>query len=403
MRKIRLLTIQKKISSVIFLLYFFLTGFIQAQTNFKKLDANLRKIYKKSDFPGLAIALVGNDSLLFSGAYGFANVKEKIAFTANTIIPVASVSKTVIAFSMAKAFELGYFAPETPINEILPFKVINPHHPEDTIKVSHLFTHTSGILDNVTTFINSYQLGKRPDVSMASFLEECLSESGKQYSPDNFGTSKAGEQYDYSNIGSALAAYLIELRSGLSFDEFSQQLIFDPLQLESTHWFYDERRSNNYAKLYEVNVPDLPHYKELMNKDNTVKEYTSITYPDGCLKSSLNDLISYVGEIIKGYRGESKLLSKESYRSLIAKRFNENDLPHDIASNIKNHAMFWTYNSKGRLTHTGSDPGVFAVISIDLQKSIGRIVLINTNIDTDDNKKLINDLRLISAQLDVVE
>ncbi|PRD47734.1 hypothetical protein C5745_07385 [Sphingobacterium haloxyli] len=71
-----------------------------------------------------------------------------------------------------------------------------------------------------------------------------------------------------------------------------------------------------------------------------------------------------------------------------------------MGETVTNQAMFWAYNKKGRLTHTGSDPGFFAVISIDLKTNIGRIVLINANIDTHDNQKLIKDLRLISENLE---
>ncbi|WP_394342070.1 serine hydrolase [Sphingobacterium haloxyli] len=104
----------------------------------------------------------------------------------------------------------------------------------------------------------------------------------------------------YSNVASALAAFLVEQRSGLPFDEFTKKYIFEPLQLDRTHWFYDEDKSRDYAKLYEINVPDLPFYKYLVNEDKSVKPYTSIIYPDGSLKSSLGDMIKYVQESSKG-------------------------------------------------------------------------------------------------------
>ncbi|MCP1994326.1 serine hydrolase [Flavobacterium sp. HSC-61S13] len=381
----------------------FISGTLCAQINTIELEENFQKIYKNSDFPGFAIGIVKNDSILFSKAYGFANVKENIPFTENTIMPIASVSKTVIALSLAKAMELGYFDTETPINEILPFKVLNPHHSNDIIKIKHLFTHTSGIIDNEVTFINSYQLTKRPEITLGVFLERCLSEKGQSYSQDNFDISETGSKYNYSNIASALAAYLIEVKSKMSFDEFTQKYIFEPLELESTHWLYDETRSKDYAKLYEINISDLPFYKNLMNDDKSVKTYSSIIYPDGSLKTSLNDLTKYVKEIINGYNNKSQILNKESYETIFKKRFEENNLPSNSNKNITNQAMFWSYNKKGRLTHTGSDPGVFAVISIDLKTNIGRIVLINANIDTDKNQKLLKDLKEISENLENIE
>ncbi|WP_167358491.1 hypothetical protein [Chryseobacterium culicis] len=51
--------------------------------------------------------------------------------------------------------------------------------------------------------------------------------------------------------------------------------------------------------------------------------------------------------------------------------------------------------------HTGSDPGVFAVVSIDFETNNGRIILINANIDTDKNQKLIQDLKEMSENLEI--
>lgn len=376
---------------------------VHAQVKIQSIDKALDKVLKKSNFPGFAIGIVKNDSILLTKGYGLSNVSEQIPFTENTIMPIASVSKTVIAFSLAKAIKLGYFEEETPINEILPFPIINPHHTNDTIRIKHLFTHTSGIFDNDKTFINSYQLTKTPTISLGNFIEDCLSKNGKYYSDENFDNVKAGTQYNYSNIASALAAYLVEIKSNTSFDEFTQKHLFTPLKLENTHWFYDENKVKYYSKLYEVNIPDLPFYKDLMNEDNSVKTYSSIIYPDGSLKTNIIDLTKFAQEMIGGFRNKSKLLTQDSYESIFKRRFEDDNRTINMSENMTNQCMFWSYNKKGRLTHTGSDPGVFAVISIDLKSNIGRIVLINANIDTENNQKMLNDLQKISNILEQIQ
>lgn len=385
---------------IVFLIY---SSLLYSQSRNENMEKELEKIYKNSDFPGFAVGIIKNDSIIFSKAYGFANVKKKELFTENTIIPIASVSKTLIAFSLAKAMELGYFDEETPINDILPFQIINPHQANDIIKVKHLFTHTSTIIDNEITFLNAYQLSKKPSVSLGAFLQSCLDANGDLYSLNNYDTSKVGSTYIYSNIASALAAYLIEVKSKMTFDEFTQKYIFNPLNLETMHWFYDDNKSKDYAGLYEINVPDLPFYKDIINKDKSVKTYSSIIYPDGSLKTSLKDLTVYIKEIIQGYNGDSDLLTEKYYDSIFKKRFTSENTPINIGKKINNQAMFWVYNNKGRITHTGSDPGVFAVVSIDLKKNIGRVLLINANIDTEENQPLIKSLQEISDALEKID
>lgn len=386
---------------VLFLPLLLLSISLCAQTNSQNLDERFQKIYKQSEFPGFAIGVVKNDSILFSKAYGYADVGRKTPFTEHTIMPVASISKTMIALALVKAFELNYFNEETAINDILPFEVVNPYRLKDTIKIKHLFTHTSGIIDYEDTFIKSYHLGKKPDQSLGDFLKNSLSKTGKSYSKKNFNKAAVGSTYSYSNIASALAAYLIELKANMSFDLFTQKYIFQPLNLSDTHWFYDEQLADRYATLYEINKPNYPFYKDLVNEDKSVKIYSSITYPDGSLKTSLQDLIKYVKVLVTSQYGSSKFLVPESYNKLFKRQFETINLPQNMDKNMQNQAMFWSYNSKGRLTHTGSDPGVFAVISIDQKTNIGRIVIINANVETENNQKILEDLKAIAETLEL--
>jgi CubicO group peptidase (beta-lactamase class C family) len=78
-----------------------------AQSADKSLDKNLSKIYKESNFPGFAIAIIKDDSILFSKGYGFADIKLKVPYTIETIQPVASVSKTFVALALMKCVELA--------------------------------------------------------------------------------------------------------------------------------------------------------------------------------------------------------------------------------------------------------------------------------------------------------
>lgn len=385
------------------LLVLFFSPFLFSQIKSKKLDIELSQIQQNSNFPGFAIGVVKGDSVLFSKGYGFSNLSNKKPFTEKTIIPIASVSKTFVAFALVKAIELGYFNEETPISEILPFTINNPNNPNDIIKVRHLFTHTSGIIDNKEIYLKTYQITKRPNITLADFLKNYLTGKGSFYSKNNFDKSKAGMKYNYSNIASALTAYLIEVKSGLSFDEFTQKQIFKPLNLNDTHWFYDESKSSNYSILYEINVPKESYYKELLNTDNSLKTYSSITYPDGSLKSSLEDLEKYVRELIKGNNSPSNLLTNNSYQILFKKQHQDNISPKNSENRLINQAVFWEYNRKNRLNHTGSDPGVYAVISIDFATKIGRIILANGNIDIDNNEAILKSLKKISEVLDKVK
>jgi CubicO group peptidase (beta-lactamase class C family) len=124
------------------LLLFIGISSIDAQNYTDSLDLNLTELYKKSNLPGFSLSIVDNNNILYQKCFGFANKETQIPYSNKTIQPIASISKTFIAVSVMKAIEMGYFTMETNINDILPFQVVNPHFPDESLKIKHLVTHT---------------------------------------------------------------------------------------------------------------------------------------------------------------------------------------------------------------------------------------------------------------------
>ena len=370
---------------LIFLICFAQIKCINAQPSSIILSKNLNKIQLKSKLPGFSVAIIKNDKVIFSDGFGFADIKSKKPFTINTIQPVGSVSKTFIGFALLKAIDLGYFTLETEINEILPFKIINPNIQTSNIKVKDLTTHTSGIMDNQSVYLTTYSIGERPKEALSVFLKEYFCPTGKYYSKTNFADKESGKMYNYSNIAAALAAYLIELKSNLAFDEFTKKHIFEPIGMNQSHWFFDQEKSKNYATLYEINKKELPEIDHFLNSDGSVKTYSCITYPDGSLKTSVSDLSKYVLEMVKGLEGKSVLLSQNSYKSLFEKQFSTQNMPSNMDEKETNRSIFWGYNRKGYLFHTGGDLGVSAFVRIHPETKNGLILIINTQLDEEKN------------------
>lgn len=375
---------------------------VYSQQTRESVDKSLDRINRKSNLPGFAVAVIKEEEIWLAKGYGYANLKTKIPFTTKTIMPVGSVSKTFIGLALMKGVELGQFNLNTPINEVLPFEVTNPHHPQDTIRIWHLATHTSGIIDRDSAYWKTYQLGTKPSVSLHNFLQSYFTPGESHYRTTNFDSAAPGSRFNYSNIASALAALIIENASQLTFDEFTKKHIFEPIGLKDTHWFYLPEKDTNYATLYDVNTPE-ELYKPFMNSDKSFKPYTCITYPDGSLKTNVGDLALYIKELMKAYAGKSDNLNQTTCHELFEAQFKSDRMPENMLAAEPNRAIFWAYNRKGRLTHTGSDPGLFAAISIDLEKQIGRVLITNTSIDSQNNEKTVASIKEIISILDNIE
>jgi CubicO group peptidase (beta-lactamase class C family) len=368
-----------------------------------QLSKKLSELHAKSILPGFAVSIIKGDSIYFQQGFGYADRVNKTPYTPNTIQPIGSVSKTFVALALMQCVEKGLFTLETDVNDILPFDVKNPNHLDKPIKIKHLATHTSGILDNPTFYFQTYELGKTPSKTLAQVLSEYFVPGSRLYAPANFGSQEPDVQYNYTNFGAALAAYIIEVKTGEPFDTFTKRTILTPLNMSSTDWFYDDTKQANYATLYEVNPQIDPIYDQVLNPDRSVKTYCSMIYPDGSLKTSCADLTKYLLEMVKGYDKKGSLLNQSNYSTLFAPRYTTATLPTDMDEKEPNRAIFWAITRTGRVSHTGGDLGVSAFVSYNPITKTGRVLTMNTQLDGDDNVLSVNQFTEIANVISAYE
>lgn len=368
-----------------------------AQIATDSLTNNLHEVFVKDSLPGLCVVLVNARQVIYQKSFGFADIGNQILYTPNTIQHVGSVSKTFIAVALMKAIELGYFTLETDINNILPFKVVNPNQPDSKITIRELANHTSGITDNPVIYPNSYHfypklrsfdstalnalrgLGyqeKVKDTAMASFFYNYLAPGGQYYSKANFGEGAAGGTSSYSNIGSALVAYLIEIRSHLSYADFTTKYILKPLKMDHSGWFIKSIDQKKHAKLY-------------LDQSSYFPLYDLATYPDGALKTSASDLSKYLMAVIKGYQGDKTLLTGSSFKTMFTPQFTKEHLPKNISLTNRNKGIFWNLYTNGTVGHDGDDPGISAFLFFNPNTGLGGLFLCNRYLS---NKQPIIDL-----------
>lgn len=352
------------------------------------LTAKLEAIQKKGGLTGFSVAVLTPDSILYQQAFGFADVAAQQPYTIHTLQPIASVSKTVVGVAVAKAIELGLFTLETPVNDILPFPVINPNYPTEIIRIKHLVSHTSGITDRPDALKSGYIICEKSsapnsllpvllksgygsgdkDATLSSYLTDYLQTTGKLYSKKNFAKAKPGALFDYSNIGTALAAWLIEIKSGITFPEFTSRYIFDPLKMEHTSWRTTCEAPAEIAQLYNEEGSVYPRYR-------------GASYPDGGLVTSCSELSAYLQEMMKGYIGRDGVLKKDTYELLYKPMFPAGQAPKELDPKEPNTGILWIYRINGVIGHTGSDAGVGAFMFFKPEKQLGLILITNSEIE----------------------
>ena len=374
---------------------------LNSQTTTEKLNQELNTIFQNSDIPGVALAIVSKDKMLYQNEFGYADVAAKTPYTQNTIHNIGSVSKTFIGMAIMQLVEQGKLTLDTKINEVLPFKVTNPYHPEIAITIRQLATHTSSIRDrNFNYSLKAYvsdddtkgnrkglpfiskiqfkQMLKNEDITLAAFLQNTLTKKGKWYKKKNYHKHAPGTTEEYSNIAAGLAGYIVELISGEKYADYVVNHILKPLKMKATGWTKETTNQALFAKRYikGVEVPD----------------YHLTTYPDGGLISSTADLSTYLRAMIRGYKGEGELISPASYQQMMGNQYGQAPLVHSIIEKGDKRGVFWDILSKkknGDIGHSGSDPGILSFMYFNPELGVGYLLLTNTDSSGEDIQSVV--------------
>ena len=344
------------------------------------IDSLIDTKMKESGIVGIGVGIIINKNVAWTRGYGYANRENKTPFTPSTVMNIASISKTFTGVCLMKAVEEGKVSLDEDINAYLPFKVINPNFPEDIITLRHLATHTSGLADRYPFYTDStyFYGGAKPEL-LDNFLKNYFVKGGKHYSSDNFLNKKPGTYRDYSNIGAGLAGYIVELQTGKKLKEYAKQHIFKPLEMKSSGWTLAEVDRKKHSQLY----------KKQDNGIVPIPLYEGTTYPDGGVRTSVNDLAKFfVCLLNEGQYQKARILKKETIQEMLRFQYTESNKPENLNLSKLNSGIFWaTKLGATRIGHNGSDPGVRTFMLSDLAKEISVIVFFNTSLSEEEEGK----------------
>ncbi|CAG4998086.1 Protein flp [Dyadobacter sp. CECT 9275] len=192
----------------------------------------IEKLYNeyavKNHFPGLAYGIVVDGVLLYSGGYGYSELKTAVPATGKSLFRIASMSKSVTAMGILALRNEGKLKLDDPaylyIPELKDMPGITMDAPAITIR--HLLTHAAGFPEDNPW--GDRQLDSHDDELIA------LIKKGISFS------NAPGTTYEYSNLGFALLGRIITQLSGRPYQDYINEKIFKPLGMTHTIWEYSK-------------------------------------------------------------------------------------------------------------------------------------------------------------------
>lgn len=172
--------------------------------------------------PGYSVCVMHKGEMLFNGAFGLVGPETKEPLTTDHLFRIASHSKTFTATAVLQLAERGTIDLDTPISTYLPFLCENPDDRIQKITVRHVLTHFSGISRDGKdpTFWGVEKAFPDKEEIIRSFQTESL-------------VQEVGAGFKYSNYAYGLLTLLIEETSSLSFQDYMERHIFQPLGLDN--------------------------------------------------------------------------------------------------------------------------------------------------------------------------
>jgi CubicO group peptidase (beta-lactamase class C family) len=224
----------------------------------------------------MAVAVIRNGKVIFRKTYGVKSEENKGDINENTVFSVGSVSKAFTGIGVMLLVQKGKIALDQPVKKYM--KNLLPEKWGD-ITIRQFLTHTSGIPD------------LKGEKNTESF-EQTI--AGARNSPMAF---SPGKKQQYNNFNFAVLGKLIETVSEMSYLDYMNRNIFQPLQMNRTN----------------VNTADKNIAMGHLSKNGKMKEMEThfnpgdYGVPSGGLQTTLSDFI----KLSQGLN-ENKILDKKT-------------------------------------------------------------------------------------------
>jgi len=188
------------------------------------IDSWLDVNFKNSvNFPGMQVAILNRDEMVYSKAFGFSNLEDHKELTTENIFRVASHSKTFTSTAILQLYESGRLSLDDKVSKHLNWFQSSKDVRVANITVRQLMNHSSGISRDGN---NSDYWQLLHDFPNKDELIKYISTCSLTYDSD--------ERFKYSNFGYGYLGLLIESVSGLSYRDYMSKNIIEKLGLKST-------------------------------------------------------------------------------------------------------------------------------------------------------------------------
>lgn len=329
-----------------------------------QIDSVVQKAMETFNVPGMAVAVIKDDTVLLQKGYGIQSIKTKKPVNTQTLFGVASNTKAFTSAALAQLVDEKKITWDTRVIDIIPeFKLYDPYVTRE-FTIRDLLTHRSGL------GLGAGDLMVIPEANSTS-LEEMI--HNLQYLKP---VSSFRSKYDYDNLLYIVAGEIVTRISGVDYEDYISTHFFKPLHMTRATMDLEKIRADDNR--IDGHAPVDGELKI------TKETFTEIAKPAAGINASIEDMVKWVKVRLNyGRYGEDQkdsLFSKKQAREMWTAQTITPHQKGNYNTHFSAYGLGWALKDvQGYLqaSHTGGLFGIVSRITLIPELKLGIIVLTN--------------------------
>jgi CubicO group peptidase (beta-lactamase class C family) len=309
----------------------------------ESIDRVLNEYVDQGEVAGGVALIARKGQIGYLKAFGMKDIDSKDPMKTDDLFRIASMTKAITVAGVMMLFEGGYFTLDDPLSKFIPEFSEMQVMVEDTanksytlekaksqITIRHLLTHTSGLtydffsqpyISEIYTQNNIYNGLGKSDGTIGDMVKR-LAKLPLMNHP--------GEGWQYG-MNMDVLGYLIEIISGQTFDAYLRDKIFEPLQMNNTHFYLPKKKKDRIATLYGIDslgrlIKLEGIFDNGYHSDVDVHESNKSYFSGGAgLVSTAEDYYKFLQMILNyGFYKDKKLLSRKTIELMTSEQTGDN-------------------------------------------------------------------------------
>lgn len=321
-------------------------------------DAFVDDALKGWEVPGVAIAVVKDGKVVYAKGFGTKELGKDDPVTTKTLFAIGSSTKAFTTFTMGTLVDEGKLDWDKPVREYIPFFELKDPAISQTLTVRDLVTHRSGLPRHDALWYNATEKSRADMVKRLRGLEF---------------SAGLRDRFQYNNLMFLTAGYLVEQRTGKSWEDSVRERIFGPLGMTASNFSVaDSQKSPDFSK---------PHGER--NDRLQVIPFRNITNvgPAGSINSNVEDMAKWIVVHLNGGKVDGKpVVAKSTLDEMHRPIMATGVVPDRPEIAPASYALGWFvdgFRGRLRIHHGGAIDGFGCLVTLYPNDGVGIVVLEN--------------------------